>query len=141
MTPRQQVIDALNHRQIFPIPYHVDFTGQEYQRMVEYTGKPNFMDTYAPCMYLISYSGRTREIPGRPGFFEDDYGVIWNRTGADRDIGVIERPVIEDIECHHYRFPQVDEAKLRTEMEQLVARKKDRFAMIRPFCCPQSSPK
>lgn len=30
MTPRQQVIDALNHRQIFPIPYHVDFTGQEY---------------------------------------------------------------------------------------------------------------
>ena len=129
MTPRQQVIDALNHRQIFPIPYHVDFTGQEYQRMVEYTGKPNVMDTYAPCKYLISYSGRTREIPGRPGFFEDDYGVIWNRTGADRDIGVIERPVIEDIECHHYRFPQVDEAKLRTEMEQLVARKKDRFAM------------
>lgn len=42
---------------------------------------------------------------------------------------MIERPVIEDIECHHYRFPQVDEAKLRTEMEQLVARKKDRFAM------------
>ena len=34
MTPRQQVIDALNHRQIFPIPYHVDFTGQEYQRLI-----------------------------------------------------------------------------------------------------------
>ena len=129
MTQREQVIDALQHRSVFPIPYHVDFTMQEYEKMIEYIGNPRFMEAYAPCMHAISYSGRTREIPERPGFFLDDYGVVWNRTGADRDIGVIDRPVISDIEDHDYRFPEVDEETLRAEMEQLMATKGDRFTI------------
>lgn len=129
MTQRQQVIEALQHRSVFPIPYHVDFTMQEYEKMIEYTGNPRFMQAYTPCMHAVSYSGRTREIPERPGFFLDDYGVVWNRTGADRDIGVIDRPVIPDIEDYAYRFPEVDEKTLRAEMEQLMATKGDRFTM------------
>lgn len=42
---------------------------------------------------------------------------MWNRTGTDRDIGVIDYPVISDIEDYDYKLPDVDEAKLRGELE------------------------
>ena len=129
MTLRQNVIDALNHRRVFPIPYCVNYTEQAYERVAEYTHNPHFMDAYQNCIHSFSYSGRTKELPERPGFFIDDFGVVWNRTGADRDIGVIDHPVIEDIEDNDYRFPELDEAWLRREMERLVAEKGDRFAM------------
>ena len=129
MTQRQMVLDALNHRRVFPIPYQVDYTWQEYKKVAAYTGSSSFMDAYTSCFAAMYYSGRTREIPDRPGFFIDDYGVVWNRTGADRDIGVIDHPIIEDIEDHHYTLPEVDEVKLREEMEKLIANRGDRFVV------------
>ena len=129
MTERERVIEALEHRQVRPIPYCVDFTEQEARRVAAFTGEEDFMRPFSNCIRSAYYSGRPRAIPGRPGFFLDDYGVTWNRTGADRDIGVIERPVIPDIENRSYRLPEVDEAALRREMEELMAGKGDCFAL------------
>lgn len=129
MTQREKVVEVLNHRSVFPIPYYVDYTQQSYDRVADYNHDPDFMKSYHPCITLFQYSGRAREIPERPGFFIDDFGVVWNRTGADRDIGVIDHPIIEDIEDHDYQFPELDEAALRAEMEKLMREKGDRFAV------------
>lgn len=129
MTPKELVYSALTHKETHPIPYQVDFTGQEYERIAAYFNDRHFMDRYSSCMECYAYSGRTRPIPERPGFFLDDYGVIWNRTGADKDIGVIENPVIPSLEEFSYSMPELDEKKLRDEMQTLMERKGDKFTL------------
>ena len=54
---------------------------------------------------------------------------MWNCTGADKDIGVVDHPLIEDLEDYHYEFPKFDEKRLRAEYQQLVDNKGDRFTM------------
>jgi uroporphyrinogen decarboxylase len=129
MTQRELVYSALEHRETRPIPCQVDFTGQEYEKVAAYFGDRNFMKNYESCMAACLYSGRTREIPGRPGFFVDDYGVVWNRTGVDKDIGVIEKPLISNLEESTYRLPELDEKLLRWEMDELMRRREDRFVL------------
>ena len=35
------------------------------------------------------------ELPGRRDFFKDDFGVTWNRSGPDKDIGVVDTPIFD----------------------------------------------
>lgn len=129
MTQRELVIAALNHEETTTIPYHIDFTGQSLEQLVAYTGDPEIGEQLGVCMNYIQYWGWPSEIEGRPGYFRDEFGVVWNRNGADKDIGVVEKPQIEDLEECDYRFPVCDEARLRREFEELVAGKGDRFTM------------
>lgn len=129
MTRRQTVIDALQHRETPLIPYHLDFTQQALDQLVAYTHNPNIEKDLGAYLNYIQYWGWPTELPNQPGHFRDEFGVVWNRTGADRDIGVVDHPQIEDLEDYDYEFPQFDEARLRAEYESLVADKGDRFTM------------
>lgn len=62
MTNREAVIATLKHEPVFPLPYMTEFTGQEYEKMVRYTGDPNFMSKYDFSIACTNYSGRTHEI-------------------------------------------------------------------------------
>lgn len=127
MTRRQAVLDALNHIEHKTVPYHVDFTGQALEQLVAYTGDENIENTIGSYLNYQQYWGWPTELADRPGFFRDEFGVVWNRTGADKDIGVVDEPLIEDVEDHDYVFPKFDEARLRAEYRDLVSRAGDRF--------------
>jgi uroporphyrinogen decarboxylase len=127
MNRRAIVIDALNHKQTSPVPYTVGLTGQARERLLAEYNEISITDDFGSFMTSAYYSGRPVEIPGRPGYFKDDYGVVWNRNGADKDIGVIEGYVIADIEDNNYEFPLIDTAWLRGEMERLMFLKTDQF--------------
>lgn len=129
MTRRETVIHALQHKETDLIPYHMDFTQQALDRLIAYTNDPKIEEKLGTYLCYNQYWGWPTEIKGRKGFFRDEFNVVWNRTGADKDIGIPERPLIEDLEEEEYTFPQVDEKRLRTEMEELMERKKkdDRF--------------
>ena len=66
-------------------------------------------------------------MPGRPGYVRNAMGVIWNRNGADKDIGVIDSPVLRDPENDTYALPPLDEARLRRDTEQRLQEKTDEF--------------
>ncbi|MDR2617335.1 MAG: uroporphyrinogen decarboxylase [Treponema sp.] len=127
MNRRETVIAALNHRETRPVPYTLGLTGQALEKLVQYSGDPAVEGKLGSYMTEIYYAGRPRELPGRPGYFRDDFGVLWNRNGADKDIGVIDGLVIEDIEDNSYRFPPMDEQWLREELEKLCAAHTDQF--------------
>ena len=44
-------------------------------------------------------------------------GVEWNRNGADKDIGLPEVNLIEDLEEDMYEFSILDEKRFRAECE------------------------
>ena len=127
MNRRNILIDALNHKETKPIPYTVGLTSQARDRLISEYKDNSITDGLWSFITGIYYSGNAEEIPGRKGYFRDDYGVIWNRNGADKDIGVIEGIVIEDPEDANYEFPKVDEAWFRKELENLVSLDTDQF--------------
>lgn len=127
MTRREIVIAALRHRETPVTPYHADFTLQEYERMVKFTGDKNFYEKYGGYLHYMQYWGYPTEREDRKEHFTDDFGVTWNRSGADKDIGVVDEPSIPEPDISLYRTPFLNEARIRKECEELLAAKEDKF--------------
>ena len=125
MTNRERVIAALNFRKTDYTPYQISFTGQMYQKMAEYAGEEFFcrIDNHL-CQVDLSKAQTTVG----PELTMDEYGVVWNKSGADKDIGVIDSILLEDTEdLDTFEFPPVDEAFVRHQMERLISESGDRF--------------
>lgn len=131
MTRRELVIQALEHKETHVIPYHMDFTEQALENLIKYTEDADIEQKLGTYLYYKQYWGWPTEIEGKPGYFRDDFGVIWNRNGADKDIGLPDENLIEDLEEEEYHFPIVDEERLRKECEEMTKSKEndDRFIM------------
>jgi uroporphyrinogen decarboxylase len=127
MNRREAVIAALEHRETDVLPYHADFTAQEHKIVAEYTQNPEFYREYGGFLHYIQYWGYPTEKVDRPEHFTDDFGVIWNRSGADKDIGVIDSPIITEPDISLYPQPYLNEARIREQCEELIATKEDKF--------------
>ena len=127
MTRRETVINALQHRDTEHIPFHAEFTAQEEERVVQYTNDPDFYKKYGGYLHYFQYWGYPTEQPDKKGYFKDDFGVTWNRNGADKDIGVIEKPVIDEPDIALYPTPYLNEKRIREECERILATKEDKF--------------
>lgn len=127
MTKRERVIAALQHKESDIIPFTADFTEQEYEKMVRYTKNPEFLKTLDCHLNYTQYWAWPTEMPQKKERFRDEYGVIWNRSGADKDIGVVEEPYVIDLEDYNYTFPEINEKRLREEYRELLENKGDAF--------------
>ena len=127
MTRRETVINALRHIETEHIPFYAEFTSLEEERVVAYTGNPDFYKSYGGYLHYAQYWGYPTELPDRKGYFKDDFGVTWNRNGADKDIGVIDEPVIDEADISLYPEPYLNEERIRRDCERLLATKEDKF--------------
>ena len=121
--------EALEHRETPIIPYHVEFTAQALEHLTAYANDEHIEEKIGSCINYIQYWGWPTEMPGKPGHFRDEFGVVWNRNGADKDIGVVENPQIGDLEKSGYELPECDTVRLRGEYDELARNKDDRFTM------------
>ena len=129
LTKRERVIAAVNHdARLDYAPHNIYFTTQMYEKMVEHTGNPNYIDCIGNHIKKVSLRKRNIPIPGRSDFGMDDFGVIWDKSGIDKDIGVVSEYLIKDAdELYSYTPPPVDEAYLRAMCEDLMQNKGDCF--------------
>ena len=127
MTRRETVINALRHIETEIVPFHAEFTAQEAERVARYTGDADFYEKYGGYLHYFQYWGYPTERDGRKGYFTDDFGVTWNRNGADKDIGVVENPVIDQPDISLYPTPFLDEARIRRQCEEILSTKGDKF--------------
>ena len=130
MTRRERVLAALRHEETDVIPHNIALTGQALDRLARATGDPGIADRFGNHLHMAEYAGWPGEVPGRPMHFRDAFGVVWNRSGADRDIGVVDAPLIEDLECRRYTVPPPDIRRFRADIEGLLASRGDRFALV-----------
>ena len=121
MTNRDRVVAALEFRQTEKLPYNVDMTKPMYEKMLADPDGKAFLPKINNHVSSISLRRPYEEVPGRPGYYRDEFGVIWNRT-IDKDIGVIENKLIPDPDSlKDFEFPVLDEKHLRSECERLTA--------------------
>lgn len=126
MTNRERVIAALNFQQPDYTPHSVNFTSQMLDKMIAHTGNPDYLSTINNHILMVDLIKPQVEV--RPEFFRDEYGIVWNKSGADKDIGVVDKYLLEDAEdLDSLKIPPVDEAFIRAKVEDLVRDAGDRF--------------
>lgn len=130
MQRRDVVLAALNHRETPVIPFHMDFTDEASRQLLAHTGWQSLDDRIGSYLHYSQYWGWPEEIPSRPGYFKDYFGVIWNRNGLDKDIGNVDHPQIDDLESHDYKMPAPDIKRFRADMEKLISTREDKFTFF-----------
>ena len=111
MTRRERVIAALRFEKSDFTPYQINFTGQMREKMRCAAGE-EFFGKIDNHLYQIDLT--KPQISVGPELDRDEYGVVWNKSGADKDIGVIDSILIEEPEdLDRYDLPPVDEDFIR----------------------------
>lgn len=126
MTRRERVIAALKHQDTDVVPYNVDFTMQADDNMIAELGKDYEKDLNCHLNYKQYWGWPTEEVAGSE-HFKDTFGIVWDRSGADKDIGMPVETLIKNIDDITYVFPEIDEARIRAEYDELVANREDKF--------------
>lgn len=129
MTRRERVIKALRHESTDIVPYNIDFTLQEEERVAKFLGDPDFVKKIGNHIDCTYFGSSNTELEGSPGYFVDDFGVRWNKNGADKDIGVIDGFVIEEPEIGRYKLPEIDFESLHNDYRDLVNNGADTFKL------------
>lgn len=73
MDRRQLVIDALEHRDTNPVPFHIEFTQQSLEKLIDYTKDKEIGEKTGTYLNYIQYWGWPTELPDRPGYFKDEF--------------------------------------------------------------------
>lgn len=131
MTHKQRIIEALSFRETSRPPCHVMLTQQAQEQLCAHTGNPRFaQDCMDNHITMIAYDGFLHPVAGKQELFEDDFGVLWDRSGVDKDVGVVARYQIATEEDYDtYKLPPVPEAKIRAMFEAGLAQAGDTFVL------------
>lgn len=127
MTPRERVVSALTHRQPDATPWTIGLTHVEREKLIAHTGNPDIEYAFGSHMADTGF-GSMDEIPGRPDYYIDHFGVIWNRT-VDKDIGIVEGHLLPapDKAMIPELMPGIDEAETSRRFEELMKQPRDLF--------------
>lgn len=117
MNKREIVIEALNHRQVSPLPYVLSMTEDLRRKVIAHTGDPDFQSRAGS--YLIQ-EGHEEFVSLGGGIFRDRFGVVWDR-GEHDDIGVIRDFQLKEPMLDGYAFPAPNEKLIREKCERLSA--------------------
>lgn len=131
MTRKERVEKALQHNQTDFIPYQVDFTQQEHDRVADFLHDPDFEGKIGGHIERALFSGPFGAETERPGFFRDDYGVVWNKTGVDKDIGMMDTLVLSEPDVRTFSFPVLDEKLAHERFRALIHNGEDTFKIGR----------
>lgn len=126
---REAVWEAIRHVEGERVPYNIELTGDELERVCTYTGidRKDFFDWAGNHIEKLAYNGGGRYI--REGFFRDEFGVVWNRTGTDKDIGVVDEIIMKAPSIKGYPFPEPDLKKVERDTEKLLKNGRDTFKL------------
>lgn len=131
MTRGERVRNAFHHRPTDFIPYQVDFTAAEHDRVAAFLKDEDFEGKIGGHIERANFSGPNGPETSRPGFFRDDFGVVWNKTGVDRDIGMMDELLIKEPDMRGVTLPAVDEELAHRRYRELLANGNDTFKIGR----------
>lgn len=121
---RQAVIDAVNHIQSKKIPYNVELTSEKRKKLCEEIGIDEKDYFSWAGNHIEKFDYNTGENI-KPGFYRDNFGVVWNRTGIDKDIGVVEERLVDEDNYLNYRRPDVNSRHIKDVTETMLSGKSD----------------
>lgn len=125
MTKKEIVIRSLQKKESPAIPYFLDMTDEIKEKMIAYTGDPQFF--VHSGSYLAQERNESFTDLGN-GMFRDMFGVVWDKGAQEGDFGISKSWPLTEAEIGDYQFPEPEEALIREKCERLAAQK-DKFTM------------
>jgi uroporphyrinogen decarboxylase len=128
VTKREVIRRVLDGQKPPYVPWSFSFTLEAAETLSRHVGTQD-LDT-ALHNHLLGL--------GSPvGFFEavaddrvrDVFGVVWDRS-VDKDIGIVEHPVLPEPTLRGYRFPDPADARFFADIPEKLARCGDRFRVF-----------
>lgn len=129
MTRKDRVKEALNHEQTGAVPWNVELTGAELAKVCGHLGieQGEYFDFAGNHIEKIGYNIGGQEIG--PGFWRDEFSVVWDRTGLDKDIGVVKGPLLKESSLGGFEFPSPPTDEVRQVTEKNLANDRDTFKL------------
>ncbi len=128
MTDRERVSSAIGHRQPDRVPYHVTFTESARARLAAHLADPGFEAHLGNCLEVVRMRLPYRQLPDRPGVWEDEWGVQWDRR-IDTDIGTVANRAITPETLAGYRFPDPVAPQRFARFDEAIAGNGGRFVI------------
>ena len=128
MNCKERVIRAINHLESECVPWHVQFTPDEREKMAAYYGDASFEDKIGNHLAFIDFRPPKQQV--KPGYFRDEFGVVWNRT-KDRELGVVDEYLVSAANVDTFAFPNTKEMARYGNAEALLETYKDRFTVAK----------
>ena len=104
MTRKERVREALRHRRTDICPWDVRFTVPAARKLAEHFGREDFRREFGCHVELIGHAAPESWSEVAPGYWRDEFGVVWNRT-VDRDIGDPDGQLLADKDLDRIEFP------------------------------------
>jgi len=96
MNKRDIVIASLSHIETEIKPFHIDFTTEEEEKLNQTVSSGDYIKDAGVYLHYCQYWGWPTQLPDMKEHFLDEFGVTWNRSEKDKDIGVIDYPIISE---------------------------------------------
>lgn len=129
VSPRQRVYQAIRHQQPDRVPWHLGYTAPARQKLEAYYGTTDLDGALGN--HLAKYRSRLPDQPveGRPGFWRDEFGVVWNRT-VDKDIGIVEEHPLKERAVDLVRFPDAQDPRRYAGLPAFFEAHRERFRYL-----------
>ena len=127
MTRKEWVLKTVQHCQTSVVPWNVEPTGGEMVKVCNYLGieTSEFFDFAGNHIEKITYNIGGKEI--RPGFWQDEFGVVWDRSGLDKDIGVVSEVLLKEAGLSSYQFPASPVEEVKKVTKKVLGNGRDTF--------------
>lgn len=129
MTPRDRVWSAIRHRTPDRVPYNFTYTLPARRKLETHFGTTNLDAVLGNhlAIYSVRREAGLQEV--RPGYWRDEFGVVWNRT-IDQDIGVVDDYLLKSRSLQHISFPDPDHHRRYDRLPSFIAANRDRFRVV-----------
>ena len=126
MTRKEQIELSLNHENTDIVPYNITFTVEAAEKIKKHLNDNEFEETIGNHLYNVDPLCGDKVI--KPGFRQDDFGVIWNQT-VDKDIGVVEEFRLKEPKLKGFKLPDPKVGWRYESFSKTLAKYKDRFLL------------
>lgn len=127
LTPRERVWRSIRHQKTDRVPWHIACTIPTRQKLEAYYGSTD-LDTILN-QHMVKQRARLPYTEIRPDFFQDEFGVVWNRT-IDKDIGNVEDFLLKERTLKGFQFPDPRNPRRLAPLAGFLAANPNRFRLF-----------
>lgn len=128
-TPRQRVWQAIDHVEPDRVPWQIGCTTPARRKLEAWYGTSNLDEVLGN--HLAKYRPRAPDalVEIRPGFWRDEFGVVWNRT-MDPDIGVVETYPLRGRSLAAFAWPDPHDPRRYAALPAFLEQNRERFCYV-----------
>lgn len=126
MSKRDCTSDAISHKNTDYVPFNVELT-KDLELKVEQAFGLKSGDFFFWSGNHIEKCGFENGEFIRPEVYKDEFGVEWDRTGVDKDIGIIHNCKFEKPDIRVYEFPKVNAKEISKKSKTFLKNDRDTY--------------